>query len=1548
MAVLLALALLQVRAFGSVPMARAGEAPESMVSQDEAVAAAKKWDKPVVVSSLTGAQREVRALPDGELEATMSSRPVRTRRGGKWVPVDTKLTRRSNGELVPGATTVGLAFSGGGDGPFARMTRAGRELALTWPYGRLPIPVVDGDTATYQNVLPDVDLVLRAVGDGFRHVLVVKTAAAAQRPELKELQLKLTADRLKVQGDGAGGLTAIDEAAGGTVFRAAEPYMWDSSGQPAGDGAAPSTPTQSSSRATPSPSPSSASKRSLAGPSEDPADGVQRAAVKTAVSGGMLKLTPDQALLTGTTTKFPVYIDPDWQGPGESAAVMVSTKYSDSSWEDEGMGYCSDSDPYMGGQCGGTITKRLFYKFTLPSAVMKTNVLAVEFKPYQTGAYNCTPAEAELWRTKGVSGSTSWNTQNASGFWQRKVAEKSFNYGNEGVGCANNTVVFQDARLKDEVQKTADGGGTLWLGLKAGSESSTKYWKRFNNDAVLRVLYNLPPKAPTNVQLQAEGGYYPCGANDASKPYVRVWPTMSAKITDPQSSDRVQAEFLVGWGDANGANFQWRIGAGGLGPDSAPLTSGGGNSGTTFTKSLSSLATSRGIPKNVPIAWMVRGHDFKDNQEDDNWQHWQGVGVWTDVATTAGGQGHKCWFVYDDANPKPPTITSTKYPNDGAEHDGVGQPGDFTVTAAADSEPLSKFGVQFTPPGRAAEPIQWKNLGASPSPGCTATQCTFSKTPDVKGDWKMDVWAVDRAGRPGSAPTYQFRIRNMAAEEAHWKLDDPAGSHVLLNEITGSDTFQIVSALSGKCFDVNGRSLENGPTGKTVQYDCDDGLSQRWRLDPVGGDDYKIVNMNSNKCADVGADGDGAQVWQWGCYDTTNQIWTKKKRDDGFELLSKRSGRCVDVLGASTENNATIVQWTCDGSDRQLWKITSINNTYSLVAAHSDKCFDVNGKSTENGPTGKTVQYECDGGLSQRWRLDPMGGDDYKLVNVNSNKCADVGADGDGAQVWQWGCYDTTNQVWTKKKRDDGFELVSKRSGRCIDVFGASTANNATIVQWGCDGSDRQLWKITSVNTAKLVGTDYTTGNPARIRSTSLVLNSDSDPGSFGYAEMGVPLINPAKSFSVSVWAKLTKDEGYQTVLSQDGLSGAAFQLKYVGGTRGQADWTNKWAAVVRTKDGADATVATALSDEQVRVGQWVHLVAVHDANAKNLTLYINGKSQSNPAVADMSTWTTSRGKFAMGRTLTAGSVGEYFSGEIDDVRVFDRAVTLSSVTGWYRPTVQARWRLNSPAGTDVTVPDDSGAGHALTLQGGAEIKTDDETCVQLTGRCLALDGARTGGGEWAQADPVVRTDGSFTIAGWVDAAKPTVPMTVFSAAGTEQSAFTVRFNPRATKNPGWDPDRDDPADEYLGKWEIEMPSADGDNPVRATAYHGQPCNVCTDSGPDHLALTYDAATGTMTLFVNGAVDASATNSSAKTGVIGFNATGPVQIGRRFADGQTADDHANREYLSGLVDDVWMFKGALDTDGVSQLVNLQEIATSSGNPSLPCTYDETTLQCPDD
>lgn len=112
------------------------------------------------------------------------------------------------------------------------VTGDGRKLAIKAPF-TLPKPVLDGDSALYKNVLPDVDLELTATTlGGWRQVLVVRTAAAAENPAVKKVHLDVLADGLTVSADAGGNLRAVD-ANGKARFTAPSPVMWDSATQAA-------------------------------------------------------------------------------------------------------------------------------------------------------------------------------------------------------------------------------------------------------------------------------------------------------------------------------------------------------------------------------------------------------------------------------------------------------------------------------------------------------------------------------------------------------------------------------------------------------------------------------------------------------------------------------------------------------------------------------------------------------------------------------------------------------------------------------------------------------------------------------------------------------------------------------------------------------------------------------------------------------------------------------------------------------------------------------------------------------------------------------------------------------------------------------------------------------------------------------------------------------------------------------------------------------------------------------------------------------------------
>lgn len=198
-------------------------------TESAALAAADNSNEPVEVVALRSERREVFAQPDGTFQAREYTEPVRMIRAGKWIEIDEALVKREDGRWGPKAATVDLSFAGGAkDEPFVTLRRAGREMSLTWPDGVLPAPKIEGSTATYAEVHPGVDLVVRAEADGFGHLLVVKTPQAAAAPEIAKIALGLKTVGLKVSEDASWAIAAKDEAVDGTVFEAGKPKMWDS------------------------------------------------------------------------------------------------------------------------------------------------------------------------------------------------------------------------------------------------------------------------------------------------------------------------------------------------------------------------------------------------------------------------------------------------------------------------------------------------------------------------------------------------------------------------------------------------------------------------------------------------------------------------------------------------------------------------------------------------------------------------------------------------------------------------------------------------------------------------------------------------------------------------------------------------------------------------------------------------------------------------------------------------------------------------------------------------------------------------------------------------------------------------------------------------------------------------------------------------------------------------------------------------------------------------------------------------------------------------
>ena len=140
--------------------------------------------------------------------------------------------------------------------------------------------------------------------------------------------------------------------------------------------------------------------------------------------------------------------------------------------------------------------------------------------------------------------------------------------------------------------------------------------------------------------------------------------------------------------------------------------------------------------------------------------------------------------------------------------------------------------------------------------------------------------------------------------------------------------------------------------------------------------------------------------------------------------------------------------------------LPATGGTYYLAVTKSGKCIDVPGASSANGAL--LQQWGCtDGANWQQFKL-VAAGSNYLLQNIGSSKCIDVpgGSSTSGVQLQQWGCASAqTNQQWRlAASGTNTFQIINVGSGLCISDKDASTASGAAIIQETCTANSNKQW----------------------------------------------------------------------------------------------------------------------------------------------------------------------------------------------------------------------------------------------------------------------------------------------------------------------------------------------------------------------------------------------------------------------------------------------------------------------------------------------------------
>ncbi|MEV6241923.1 LamG domain-containing protein [Lentzea sp. NPDC051838] len=1243
--------------------------PAAVASPDKSPEALARETGQKVELPDSGTERtKIFVNPDGTRTLESRAEPVRVRRDTGWVPIDTGLRERADGAVEPAATTTGLVFSGGGDDQLVKLSKDGKDIALTWP-GTLPEPRLDGDSATYPEVYPGVDLVLHAKTDGFTQVLVVKNRDAAKNSALERIKLGARTTGLTLREDQASGNPEATDNAGKEVFAGATPMMWDSAGGSTTSG---------------------------------PGDKAGRKAMDTVVTDGSVEVVPDQKLLTSPDTVYPVYIDPPLNAGRYGGTELWKHAPEDENWNNWFQGVAR-----AGYETQTGVTVRSAWSFDI-SALAGKQVLTAWFQATQRYAWNCTKSQIDLWRTSVIDGGTNWNNV----WWRQKQSGTD----EKGVNCSNQHNGFDFKALTGVSAAVADGDGTIGLGLWATNESNVDGWRKFDPNPQLNITYNTRPNPPAFLTVAGAS----CARLPGKPLYIREPnPEVAARVSDPDGAEnpKLFARFEMGdlkvqvndhpngeiararFGEkafVDGQTYTWKAFAGDGGLESSA------SANCTFTYD--------STPPNKPP--LVSSADFPTGD-----QFHGHAGTHGSFTFNANGVEDVAGFRYGYDNPPVNSVAATNGSatvNITAKHLGrnviyvqsvdragnvsVGQPvaykfqtdqqslptgrwlldGDGTDTADVphDLTPSSS-GVSWTP-GRDGQAVQLDgtNGGLSTAQPVVRTDKSFSVAAwvklDRKGDWFVAV-SQDGARNSGFLLQYSHSLDRWV-----FNLPGENGGESAVASKAAPETgvwtrlIGVYDAASGDAkLYVSG--VFQGAVKRTAAWSATGGLQVgRGKLDGnpwgrfPGGVDDVVVYDRTLVAEDISELSNRPAVMEahWSFDNPAGPVTVPPPTlYGGATWTTGHAGG--DHSALSFDGNGGHAR-----SDRRLDTTRSFTvSTWVNLRAKGDESAPVLSQDGTAGISGMLLQWNKSW---DRWMFSTYSPNGSQGFHIRSKDAPAVntwthlvGVYDDVAKqlrLYVNGALQGSVPVTTTWATPGTFNMGRGKpvgltrylsgaiEGTVIDAQAANDAGAKELYE-GHPG-DGALWRLEPAARSAADDTDRR-HTAALIGGSSLSGGSLTLNGTDGYAATAGPVVRTDQSFSVVVRAKLSQTGGRFPVISQIGDRTSGFSVEYDESVK-----TWRLRMTDADKDGPNERFIKAnrdaVKDEEV------HLAAVYDAAAGELRLYVDGHPQGDAAF-HVSEW-HARGPVQIGQGRFNGQLMQYFNGTVNDARLYQGVLTPNEI----------------------------------------------------------------------------------------------------------------------------------------------------------------------------------------------------------------------------------------------------------------------------------------------
>ncbi|MFI2102918.1 DNRLRE domain-containing protein [Isoptericola sp. NPDC019693] len=470
------------------------------------------------------------------------------------------------------------------------------------------------------------------------------------------------------------------------------------------------------------------------------------------VADDVVTVAPDPQVLADPELEYPLHLDPSIGSSAPARWATVRSRWASSTyWKPSGsqaVGFC---DVSRAAECGGDTTDRLFWHFRLLRQgsdgvyledLKGSDIKDATFSVYGAHSWDCSARDVDVYGTYELVETVSWNDQPG---WRSLQDTQAVSH---KADCDNRRYIKFDVTTRVQTAANADVSN-ISLGMRAGSESSMTWWKRYDSStAKLSIIFDRPPLPPTSSYTNITGADVPkttCPTSYAARVIVdTARPILRARGTEPDGTSQVRLRFRVLEHSSGAAIWYstWTTAA-------SASTSGQ----RTVTESLQSSKAYR---------WQVQVSSTDS--------------VTGKALTTEWGDSPTCYFGVDTTYPNPPTVTSSNYPSrQVAGAVGTAIKLSFGANGSSDVE---KFEYAYN--NTSYKPVAASNGAASVTIPVTRAGLNY-----------VLVRSRDRVNLVSDVTRYEFYV-GFPFADGHWQFNDTGwqngGLTSAANTVAGAKT----------------------------------------------------------------------------------------------------------------------------------------------------------------------------------------------------------------------------------------------------------------------------------------------------------------------------------------------------------------------------------------------------------------------------------------------------------------------------------------------------------------------------------------------------------------------------------------------------------------------------------------------------------------------------------------------------------------------------------------------------------------------------------------